>query len=469
MATAIRNTKSYPLSIEYIKNHRKTDEILEAWSDFRERIVGYLKSNPNYFAENLWEDQWMIPTNPNCLFRSGYSKVQAPINIFYKCSQCTLLGRLTILDDKSAGRPFLIECGKEAGNMLTLIMNRMKSTFSGISKDQKLHREEIMMKSEYTNCDKISDDSTVFLSLDPFTNDHIINILLTDILNEMPFDHTCKLYTFYKCGSNVNSIYEYPTIGSIIDLSTNTLLLEHKDGNEPVFSANLVYSIIIQLLVILRKLNENNFIHGSPNLKSITFFDNSIDYIYNGVRISSPITLKLCNFKNSSITVPGQNEPIRIYSKSGIFDHQSAHRSYYPKIRSISLTQYSKKEIMMYNFNSANFLQIIRHSGLPLYASSFDIVSFMVSLMSYKPFYIGFNNVPEFKTIWNNLWRQGDSSSIDSWLNEYHLSGSYITDTSDAVTILSNKWIRCDALDYLWSSFTSVNISSYTDITDTPI
>ena len=140
--------------------------------------------------------------------------------------------------------------------------------------------------------------------------------------------------------------------------------------------------------------------------------------------------------------------------------------------RNVTLTNYNPKikqkkesETPMYQYdNVREFLKFFRHSGIPVYTGSFDTVGFLISLMSYKPFYQVFYMYSSFVEIWQNLWLTTNLERIEYTLSRYHSNNTAITKTSDIALILSRKWIRCDALTYLWESFKKINISEKIDM-----
>lgn len=458
----------HPQTINYIKKYRKADQILNSWNNFKKHLIKTLITDPYYFVNNLWTDPYLININSRCYSQAHTSSIPKPLRNSYNCANCLLLGRILDFNKHNIQDPFVIEHGKMSNTELILKQQKPISVISAISLNQNTYLRNLIQNTDYLSCDSTLDDSeTIYIGCDNFTEAMLINLILENVFKKYKVNiHVPKLYNFYICGNIGNSIFEHSTIGDIQDLSKiHSLLNNNPDQiitspNNPIFSGETILGIISQILLIYKLLQDYKFTHGSPNLKSLTFFEESISYIYEGVNIYSFFTLKLTNLGNSGITITrdGQDS-IRLYSSSTLAQRNVTLTNYKPNIKK------KNGEAPMYQYdNVREFLKFFRHSGIPVYTGSFDTVGFLISLMSYKPFYQGFYMYNSFVEIWKNLWLPEDLKKIEYSLSRYHSNNTSITKTSDIALILSKKWIRCDALTYLWESFKKINISEKIDM-----
>ena len=480
----------HPQRSDYTSTYRKADDVLLAWTTRRNKILEILLDNPLTFVKTLWSDPKMISVNNGCMCEAGNSKAQAPFNRYFKCNECTLLGRLVDLSDEYVEESFIIECGMETGRELTIKSDDMISVLTAITLRHKKYLEEIISKTNYLTCDSLENDNTIYIGSDKFTNNMLINWVIEDIFNQCSIDNYLKLYNFYLCNNVGYSIYEYSSIGNIKELyEYNKFNVNNK------FTDKTIHSILIQLIMVFKLLRSYSFIHGSPNINSLEFSNKPCSYVYKDVNVTGPVTLKLIDFKNSGITIKrnaneditfvhegfdkviSKNSPVRLYSRSVLSEEQftfggdsvldNVKLPHRPNIETMKLNRYhcdddnrDRDIVNMYSFsNSTKFLRFLRHSGLPLYANSFDIVSFMVSLMSYGPFYRGVVSNIDLYNLWKGLWKPTDLVAIEKRLTTLHNAGHALTSTSDITKLLTGKWIRCDALDYLWKHVSKVDIN----------
>ena len=94
--------------------------------------------------------------------------------------------------------------------------------------------------------------------------------------------------------------------------------------------------------------------------------------------------------------------------------------------------------------NTLSFTSYVRHLGIPLFYSSFDVYSFFISLMTNDTFY---NTVLEnncLKSIWEQLW---NPDQYEDMMEDFELfRGKGIYTYQNNVDFLSKYFLRCDAL-----------------------
>ncbi len=200
---------------------------------------------------------------------------------------------------------------------------------------------------------------------------------------------------------------------------------------------------------ILHYLRDYDFSHGNPNTKNIKFTKEVVSYIYDGVHISSPVTLKLLDFSTSSCTI---EKNLRLYSKNVVADEQLKNKTFTPILDTVNdeVMVYKLKDpkkypkaIVLYNY--------MKHLGLPIYSSSFDAYAFMIVLMSDKSFYVTFQKYDKLKNFWKNMWvNKEDFKKINERLENIHdekISISY----EDVLTLLNGLSLRCDMIENGWN------------------
>ena len=438
-------------SFNYHINNRKTDQILTAWQKKRDETVETLLSDPKKDIINLWNK------SNDCMYNK-YGEDDHGINEYFSkifcCGECRLLKRILAREEQEdsdnlqkeriptcicrgniVGDAFPLQCGRQKGTYLTAIEQKNVSTVNSV-RDMTIPQ----FSSNYKLCNGTpSKTIREAVGSDDFSNEVIQNLLLQHIWKDYELNHLCKLQNFFICSGEGFKIYNYPMLGHIYHLGENPDFI----GNKTTIHSDVCRDIFFQLVVALHTLAEYDFIHGSPNVKSIAFSDKKTVYNYPEFQYKCRFTVELCNFHNSGITV---NER-RFYSASRLADRQL--QSNVSPFVSYRDGRFNIGD----NFgNCSFFLKYWRHSGLPIFTQNLDIIGFFLSLMSYAPFYRGFMDNAKLKAIWEGLWTPVDLSEIEGWLRKYHEAGDYLEDTKDVFLLLSNKWLKCDALKYCWDS-----------------
>lgn len=376
-----------------IEKYRKTDDILDLWKSTRRSIINNIR-NKDELNNILYHD---------CLTCSNLPSL---IKNNYKCINC--IGLNILIDFETFKKEeeiiFEIESGREKGNFLDLI------------------------KKDIIFIDNIRLSNNT-IGLPQFLNDIVINCYLNGR------DNIRKLYLFTNCLHKSINIYQHINIGNITNLSNTQ---KYSDNNvtaqlrTPSLKINVVKDIFTQLVSSLRNLEKDKFFHGSPHIKNIVF-DNQKGLI-----------LKIINFRNSSIQIPGKNNMKYIYSFNPISDIQLNHTPYiYKKDDSFSFGLIAG--------NYSHFIQWLRHSNSLKklkYISSLNLVCFIFSLMSFKPFYTPFKKTKYYEDF-KSTWLKEDFEDIESNIKHLHQKDELLTSTSKIMLLLSNKWIKFDILNQI--------------------
>lgn len=295
-------------NIQYCDETRNVDSMLTRFDDDKLAVLALLKNKPDVLAETLWNTNSPINIDNHCLCNMGKRQHQYTLeeklcgkecsneNIanYYICSQCQNMARLVNLSSSNTlNKPFYIECGTFASNMLVL-------------KESTLKR----LCCSYNGKLLLSDD---------FTNNILISWYLDDVLNGSAVNAKNRipciqlLHTSFICRRVGYGLYESPEIGPLKNFQQFNELLVGDGKPSPTskvdmqypIKADVVKGIFMQLFSVYDSLTAYNFSYGSSYVssKSLLFSSDACSYTYKGTLVDCAVTLKLCNFSNSSVRI----------------------------------------------------------------------------------------------------------------------------------------------------------------------
>jgi hypothetical protein len=222
----------------------------------------------------------------------------------------------------------------------------------------------------------------------------------------------------------------------------------------------MVKGIIMQLFVVLHALKSYDFSHGGPSSRSILFKKEICSYLYDGVHVEGPITLKLCDLNHSGITVCNK----RFYNKSVIADEEMLKKPFRPIIDTVSITPFSfnrnnaDQTVTIYRLKDPNqYLQeamlfmYIKHLGLPIYQSSFDVYGFMISLMADRAFYITVMSDESMYSLWRSMWMPDEFELVQDKIQKIHKYPDPMTRVDKVLRFLAGFGLRYDMIDHGWN------------------
>ena len=93
-----------------------------------------------------------------------------------------------------------------------------------------------------------------------------------------------------------------------------------------------------------------------------------------------------------------------------------------------------------------NYLTRLRHMGVALYRSSYDLYSFWVSLMLYRPYRQAIKQQPQYMEIWRQMWLPDQYDKLEIQLDS---QSSYDIPES-VIGWLQGRWLRCGAVLQAW-------------------
>jgi len=481
-------------NISYCESTRNIDNMLEQFKKDRNYVVSNLEHNINRLIIDLWTPSSPVCFDEKCLFNMGRTQqiytleeriegkniINEGVLNYYACPQCKNMKRLIDFKQTGIGQPFYIECGESAGEQLVITEAKIDKLFI-IKESPPLTVERVLANPHIANlkkcsagcntdvCDIKSYESMDYIGLDPFSNNMLINWYINSKLTELGIPNIITMHIAYVCSGKGYSLYEYPNIGRIRHLQEHPEFLEHNGRPSPTakaddkvpISKDVVKGMIMQLFAALHALKTFDFSHGGPSSRSLLLKNTVCSYMYDGVHVECPITIKLCDLYHAGVTV-GNN---RLYNKSVIADEELLKKQFKPIIDSITITPFSfdrkrddiSETITIYRlkdprkyFQEALLFMYIKHLGLPIYQSSFDAYGFIVSLMADRAFYATVMSDESMYLLWRGMWLPEEFETIQDRILKLHDSPDPVTRVDKVLRILAGLGLRCDMIEHGW-------------------
>lgn len=475
---------------------RGIDTLLFRYKQDREEVTSLMESNPDKLINTIWKSDGPLAIDNQCRCQMGNGEQRSP----FACAQCKNLRRL--IDFRLGGieRPFQIECGESAGKNLIVSSTEITAPFLTWDEDSaRRARNYVQQYHNLTICGTPNVQNLKCITGDSFTIRTLIMWMIAKRFAEKGLPHIPMLQTAFICSGMGYSLYDMPSIGTIselhkietyhnLDPTTNSMKSQHF-AYTPL-KTEVARTIIIQLLVTLLELSMVNFSHGTPSIHGLIFTKDPVSYMYDGVHVDGPITLKISDMWNSSATFSNTHFfPKNI--KSSIFIERNmfipdiatktvsmAHCHDVGAIRDENTppivcpatvttcpdaTTYDlckAKEVTLYRLTNStmDIYTAMRHIGFPLYVGSFDFYCFMISLMCDKSFFDAVTKDEKLYRLWSMMWLIDDLPNIERLIKEAHdIEARGETPTSNraasniVINIIRGAWLRCDIVKYIWS------------------
>ena len=480
--------------IEYCLTTANVDNMFNQFKKDRDYIISNIESNVNRLIVDLWTPSSPICFDDKCLFNMGKTQQIYTLeeriegkhieneNIlnYYSCPQCKNMKRLIDFRYTQIGQPFYIECGDAAGEQLVITEASIDKLF--ILNESPPDVIKRLLSNPYvmniTKCSVGCNDNDIcdikdyknmdYLGLDPFSNNTLINYYLEHKLNELGIPNIINMHIAYVCSSKGYSLYEYPDIGRIRHLQEYPEFLEHTGRPSPTARADdkvpigkeVVKGIIKQLFATLHALKKYDFSHGGPSSRSILLKNTNCSYMYDGVHVECPVTIKICDLHHAGITIGNT----RLYNKSVIADAELLKKPFRPIIDSKAVTPFSFDNIEMdekitvyrlknpkHDLSSSLTFMYIKHLGFPIFQSSFDAYGFMVTLMSDRSFYNSVMNNEDCYLLWRKMWLPEEFENIQDKIRELHDCSDPMTRVDKVIRVLAGFGLRCDMIESGWN------------------
>lgn len=408
---------------DFCDQTKGVDNLLYRYQEDREEVMSLAFSNPLELVEFLWKDQSLLCRDEECKCNLRDAKT------FFSCSQCKNILKLVDVKKGTVDRPFVIQCGGLTGK--TLIVKSFQVGDVYLKEDTCALSRVSFYKKQYSKLEQCgTPEVKLCVSGDPFTVETLVSWAVERLLKESGLPHVDKLYTSFVCGA------------------AGFQLKEHTESVEPdFFTPGVVKSVLKQLVAVLKKLSEISFSHGNP--VSLKFVNEPVSYLFDGVVISGPLTLRLTNFSKSSVTLNGthffsEDFKTELCASTNMFTPEMFKEQVVSAFCSATPDSSCRTEVpVVYRLTSrgAEVLRAVRHLGFPLYAGSFDFYSFLLSLMLKKGFRQTVLSDTELHKFWSKLWSEQDLLEVERQLE---------TETSP-LKVMLRKTLRCDALEHAWN------------------
>jgi hypothetical protein len=424
---------------------RGVDTLLNHYRGHRDYIVSLVKTNPTELINIIWSRTGPLAIDNDCQCQMGHGNRRSA----FSCAQCKNLQRLIDFRMGGAEKAVPLECGREAGKNIIVTSTEVLHPF--LQWDDEATRRAQFYLQQYHNLTLCGTPSRPLRCImgDSFTIRTLIVWLIASQFAEKGLPHCPNLYSVFICRNIGYSIYEMPNIGPLSELNK---YFRNRDGSLP---QPIVRSIIIQLIVMLSELTNINFSHGTPSINGLLFTNDPVSYLYDEVPIQGPITVQISDLWNASATFNGvhffpKNLQTSIHLERNVFipeiETKIVSMAYCDTNPTIEVCKPNATNMYRLTTATIDIYSAIRHIGFPLYAGSFDLYCFLVSLMCDPSFYNTVIHDKSLYRLWSMIWLRDDLEPVEQAIQESHK-----TTNTMVIDIIRGKWLRCDIVKYLWS------------------
>lgn len=455
------------------------DNLLISYENDRNDVIEMIMTDPQRLIDTLWQTNGPLAIDNECRCQMGKGDILTK----FLCAQCKNIKRLTDFRVGGVEKPFSIECGNLSGTELIIAMSDIMGNRPYIQWDNSsMHRAQNYYR-QHPNaklCGKTLNRHAQCIVGDSFTIRTLILWTISRIFIDKGLPHCPMLHTAFVCHNIGYSLYNNTTIGAY------EKFIDSYQMNDII-----VKQILMQLLVILKELQQINFSHGTPSIHGLIWNKEPISYIYDNVHITSPFTLQITDLWNASATLGN----VHYYSRNIRTSFSFERDFFYPEIVTKQTTMaYCQDNVVigtdrlnigcpastklqscadsqLYNVcdssritfyklteSTINIYSAMRHCGFPLYAGSFDCYCFIVALMCEKSFHDCVMENPNLYRIWSMMWLKEDLAKIENMIQNVFKNTDYTNDNNRenatrVIEIIKNSWLRCDIIDHLWNLF----------------
>jgi hypothetical protein len=403
------------------RNIRSADQIIDRWAYDRKKLY---KDSFN----NMWRE-YILSIDHKCDCNVGILK--HPLMARSICSGCDILSRLFFDAELQINKEFEIYVGKYTSSKYIIqsykLYRNEKDTY--VVTSDPVHSINVLIEqiNNLKLCEKTFETqmiNTIFMKSLQSKEEHtfVISSIMERIMLKNKMKNIPSYSWMFKCKDTINIVSKiYPTLSSVIN--------EIK-----------IKKILKQLINILYTLSKNNFIHGDLTIDKLFVNDDTL--------IINPSVY-------SSISITNKNEElIRFYHPGNNYEQVFENLSF-PTIKKNSFIGYKSysemqcvdgltadTEITCYNFKKFNILlSYVRFLGIPIFQSSLDFYTIMISLMCNSTFNILISNSRKMYRLWTDLWSSDDLDIINESVKKIN------NPTTDMIIhLMADKNLRCDAL-----------------------
>lgn len=454
-------------STDLVESH---DDILKEWSDDRKNIAKLIRNN--FEENNIWFN--IVPYDKYC--QSCLDKKIPPFIKNKSCVGCYCMS-IVYVNGKINSKIFTLKNKNYHIQTKIGVLDKYKNTkLSNIFGRKISNRLIETCQSGFINL--ISE--TKFLKS---TSNSITQYILTScfLINEFNKINIPCLPSFtwvFQCNNEINYIDE--------------ILLDEIPFNEINNNSKIVTGIIEQLLSISHFLSRYYFIHGNPNHQYLKFERKPCNYKYFDKVITCPITLRYIpsiyssfssvrltpiksdtskneeeKWSSSNIRLFYSNKTINsdmdsrimkrieissiIDNRSGIYYNENCNCRNKSKKFNPMIEDYTKMKYTTYRLGDAyqTYVTYIRDLGIPLFSGSYDLYSFLTTLMLNTKFKDIVMNDFKLSKLWENIWTQIDYENVKIIMDQNHDKKQF-----EMKNFLSDKNLRCDVVNFCWFVYT---------------
>jgi hypothetical protein len=435
-----------------------------------------------------WEP-WshFLPKDRSCMCKLGWGV--KPYSQRQVCAGCHLVTRLVPKNKLPESSMFQIGVGKYRG--MILVVRVLQKELNGYIKTYTpsriatlmLRKLSLMVVCEPTFTSNLS-NITYWETVSGVDQYIITSCIIQSLMKTENLPGPPIFRWSYGCGSNTVLIDENPSlgVGTLKEIAQHSNYVEQPRTPMARFtsvtplSRAVMRGIIYQLVTVLNFLSKYDFVHGEPSLCNLGFENQPCKFTYRGKSITSPITLIIVPSSQSSISVKRNDGTAYRFYNAGKLETTEFKSNSLPIEEMVPflgfqsgnictegditntfinpcLPELAQSMVVGYRIGSQNnvFAAYLRHLGIPLFQSSFDLYMFLSALMSESVFYYAVFNDSEILDIWRELWHPQEYNSVMESLAEIRKrEGQETPSFTTLLNTLSKFIFRCDALENTW-------------------
>jgi hypothetical protein len=320
---------------------------------------------------------------------------------------------LTDLEENPPGTEFIIESGPEVGKKVYLQEMRIHRPSIKIETISTKGLHPLLSGPQGSNMPQASNrphggsndfNEQIRIESDPLTSEYLNTLILRQIFAKDRLDPIQKIYTAFICQDRGFLLKE-----ELIPL--DQIPDSYLDPNTGYLRSDLVYGLFVQLVLILKRLQDLNVVFSKvPRLYLSTM---PFVYRHQGKVLSYPLTLKLGDLGKTSLTYKMSNPSMTAPTPSmtgGSYRLLEKVTYSYPYH---ALSSLPNEKGDSYRLNESN-LDLVRHLhrlGFPVYPSSTNYL-LLFSLLSEPKIGKAFFSNPQTKKIWDNLWLEDSNEMV---------------------------------------------------------
>nr|QBK90938.1 MAG: protein kinase [Pithovirus LCPAC201] len=451
----------------------QVDRALAKIDHIRSQTISNLIKNPEVFILGLWD--LLLSNDRSCKFRMGNNnptlkeRLEGKIhpltsNRYFKCDGCRLLESIVPHKMDVKDKFFSPEYGKSKSFRYSIL--RVKDVFAKIS--QTNQQDNII--GQIVSLNRLAQTCQPHLSilarakyysLDSFSNRLLISWYLEKVLDKNKMPHLRKIYYGFICGND----------GYFLMEENNYLKFSELDK----INRKTILSILYQLFALFHRLRNYDLSFHIIDQNTFLVENSPCHYEYDGVKISSEITLKINDLSGAGVTVSAldnSNQIIRIYKSSTRPEKRFENKffksidwgkhyelSQSPGMIPKSWVSYKVSEKGLEQEQRTAFLYANR-MGVPLYQSSFDIYRLILLLSSNPQFYKIMIEDSQLSKIWSSFWISSEYDWVQERIKSHQICLSRNDESLDEcplATILTKLTLRCDIVEHVWSLLKNIS------------